>query len=181
MALDGLAVFYATAGGVLLWSGIKGQTVGQTVKAVTSGDAQALSAAGAQVITGSLPPGIAATAGGHGGEASGAPGDTSAHSASAAANQATARLLAVSLGHPDWIAGQQWADWVSLWNQESSWMDEANPHSSARGIAQNINGYGPGYQQGNLPQQIAWGIGYIADRYGSPSKAWAHEQSFNWY
>jgi hypothetical protein len=179
MALDGLAVFYATAGGVLLWSGFKGQTVGQTVKAITSSNAGTLAASGPQVITGGQE-----TAGTAGGEASGKPGDTSAHSPGAAANQATARLLAVSLGHPDWIAGQEWADWVSLWNQESGWRSDAqNPASTAYGIAQFLDTtwapYGP--KTSNPQLQIAYGIRYIAGRYGSPSKAWAHEQSFNWY
>lgn len=181
MALDGLAVFYATAGGVLLWSGFKGQTVGQTVKAITSGSAGALSASGAEVITGGSAQELPGTAGG---EASGKPGDTSAHSPAAAANQATARLLAASLGHPDWAVGAQWAAWVSLWNQESGWRSDAqNPGSTAYGIAQFLDTtwapYGP--KTSNPQLQIAYGIRYIADRYGSPAKAWEHEQSYGWY
>jgi hypothetical protein len=29
--------------------------------------------------------------------------------------------------------------------------------------------------------QIQWGLDYIANRYGSPSAAWAHEIANNWY
>jgi hypothetical protein len=29
--------------------------------------------------------------------------------------------------------------------------------------------------------QIRWGLAYIKGRYGSPSKAWAHEQANGWY
>ena len=42
----------------------------------------------------------------------------------------------------------------------------ANPTSDARGIPQNINGWSAGYQPGNASQQIAWGLAYIAGRYG---------------
>src|SRR3974390_3523685 len=36
-----------------------------------------------------------------------------------AANQATAKQLATNMGHSDWTTGQEWSDWVALWNQES--------------------------------------------------------------
>lgn len=51
MPVSGVAVFYATAGGVLLWSGFKGQTLAQTVKAVTGGNSAALAAQGGEGIT----------------------------------------------------------------------------------------------------------------------------------
>jgi hypothetical protein len=164
----------AGAGGLLLYSGISNKGVLSALRGLLHGQAPSTAAAGAP-ITGS---GTTAS----GSSSGSAPaGNTGASTASAAANQALARMLAVSLGHPDWIVGQQWQDWLSLWNQESNWQDEANPTSSARGIAQNINGYGPGYEQGNMPQQITWGINYIAQRYGSPSAAWAHEIADGWY
>jgi hypothetical protein len=34
---------------------------------------------------------------------------------------------------------------------------------------------------GHWLPQVRWGLGYIRDRYGSPSAAWAHEQAANWY
>ena len=33
----------------------------------------------------------------------------------------------------------------------------------------------------NPATQIRWGLGYIADSYGTPCSAWAHSQSYNWY
>jgi hypothetical protein len=167
-------VVVAGAGSLLLYSGIRGKGYLSALRGLLHGQAPSTAAAANPITQEASTP--AASSG-----ASTSPGNTGAASASAAANQATARLLAVSMGHPDWIVGQQWQDWLALWNQESSWEDEANPTSDARGIAQNINGYGPGYEQGNLPQQIAWGISYIAQRYGSPSAAWVHEESNGWY
>jgi hypothetical protein len=100
----------------------------------------------------------------------------------AAANQATAKQLATNMGHSDWTTGQEWSDWVALWNQESGWsITAANPTSTARGIAQNLQGYGSDYLEGNAVSQITWGINYIAQRYGNPSVAEAHEKANNWY
>ena len=33
----------------------------------------------------------------------------------------------------------------------------------------------------NGKTQIRWGLNYIKNRYGSPSKAWAHSESHGWY
>jgi hypothetical protein len=33
----------------------------------------------------------------------------------------------------------------------------------------------------NYKTQIKWGLKYIKNRYGSPSKAWAHFQKKHWY
>ena len=33
----------------------------------------------------------------------------------------------------------------------------------------------------NPATQIKWGLGYIAEVYGSPCSAWAHSQANNWY
>lgn len=101
---------------------------------------------------------------------------------SPSANQTLAKQIATQMGHSDWTTGQQWTDWVSLWNQESGWKtDAANPTSNARGIAQDINGYEASNIQGNSASQITWGINYIAGRYGNPSAAEAHEKANNWY
>ena len=35
--------------------------------------------------------------------------------------------------------------------------------------------------QTNPATQIAWGLGYISGRYGSPCGAWSHSQSTGWY
>jgi hypothetical protein len=165
MAIKGASVAYCAVGGIVLYSGIKGSTISDTFKAVIKGN---LNVSDTETI------GVPDT--------TGTAGDTGASNASAAENQALAKTLATQMGYASWTTGQAWADWVSLWNQESGWnINAANPTSSARGIAQNINGYGPDYEQGNASSQITWGINYIASRYGNPVLAWAHEQSNNWY
>lgn len=176
MALDGPAVAMSVTGGVLLWSGLKGQTVPQTLHAVLSGSPAALSAEGSAATA-------AETAASSSGSGTAAASDTSAHSPSAAANQATARALAIAMGHPGWVAGQEWADWVSLWNQESGWSSTAlNASSGATGIPQlNPSSWPVPGGWSNPVVQITWGISYIAKTYGSPSKAWAHEVAQGWY
>ncbi len=182
--VSGAAVAAAAAGGILIWSGIKGASLTGALRSLISGKA---------------PPGsetspLTAASGTAGAAGTAAAGDTGAHGASAAANQALARLSA-AISHPSWGTGQQWADWVSLWNQESGWNNLAqNPGSGAFGIAQALGHgaagtagkYGNQYpsvaaNNGSALAQIQWGINYIAQTYGSPSAAWAHEESAGWY
>ena len=121
------------------------------------------------------------------GAAATSPGDTGAATQTAAHNQATARLLAAAYG---WSGGQEWADLVSLWNQESGWSNTAlNSSSGAYGIPQALPPTklplaGQSSSAGGRSDaavQIAWGLRYINTRYGSPSVAWAHEQANDWY
>jgi hypothetical protein len=164
MAVKGASVAYIVVGGLILYSGIKGATIASTVSSVLTGN---LNVSDTETVAA---------------PASAAAGNTGAASPSAASNQALAKTLATSMGHSDWTTGQAWSDWVSLWNQESGWsITAANPASTARGIAQNINGYGPGYLEGNATSQITWGINYIAQRYGSPVMAWAFEEENGYY
>lgn len=74
----------------------------------------------------------------------------------------------------------------SLWTKESGWNPSAdNPTSSAYGIPQAL----PGEKMAsagadwatNPATQIEWGLGYIAEVYGSPCSAWAQSQANNWY
>jgi TP901 family phage tail tape measure protein len=73
-----------------------------------------------------------------------------------------------------------------LWTRESGWKQYAdNPGSSAYGIPQALPGtkmgtFGKDWRT-NPATQIAWGLSYIANRYGSPSAAWSHEQKVGWY
>jgi resuscitation-promoting factor RpfB len=164
MALSAPAVAYCAIGGIILYSGFKGASISDTLRSALKGNLN---------VTDTETIGTPASVG--------TAGDTGASNATASQNQALAKQLATQLGHADWTTGQEWQDWVSLWNQESSWQDEANPNSTARGIAQNINGYGPDYVQGDMTSQITWGINYIAQRYGSPSLAWGHETQNGWY
>jgi hypothetical protein len=75
---------------------------------------------------------------------------------------------------------------VSLWNRESGWNVYAyNASSGAYGIPQALPGSkmasaGPDWQN-NASTQIAWGLGYIQGRYGTPCGAWGHSESQGWY
>lgn len=70
---------------------------------------------------------------------------------------------------------------VTLWNKESNWdPGAANPHSSARGIAQKMTSiHGP--IEPTPEAQIQWGLNYIKNRYGSPSNALAFHLRNNYY
>ena len=75
---------------------------------------------------------------------------------------------------------------VNLWNKESGWDPNCyNSYSGAFGIPQSLPGNKMASEgadwQTNGETQIRWGLKYIQGRYGSPSGAWAHFLSVNWY
>ncbi|MEL7976690.1 G5 domain-containing protein [Isoptericola sp. F-RaC21] len=82
--------------------------------------------------------------------------------------------------------GSEWSCLESLWTKESGWSASAsNPSSGAYGIPQSLPGSkmasaGSDWQS-NPATQIEWGLGYIADVYGTPCGAWGHSQSVGWY
>lgn len=79
--------------------------------------------------------------------------------------------------------GAQWDALVWLWDHESGWRWWAdNPWSDAYGIPQALPGskMGTGWQDDGAVQ-INWGLGYIAQRYGSPLQAKAYWLQHNWY
>jgi hypothetical protein len=89
-------------------------------------------------------------------------------------------------------SGQEWEALKDLWMRESGWNTHAaNPTSSARGIPQIMMSirFGSDWEKSafwkkfeNDPAfQIRVGLNYIKNRYGSPSKAWAHSQQTGWY
>lgn len=75
---------------------------------------------------------------------------------------------------------------INLWNKESGWNPSAHNRSSgAHGIPQalpasKMASEGSDYYT-NGETQIRWGLSYIKNRYGSPSAAWGHFCSRNWY
>jgi hypothetical protein len=99
-------------------------------------------------------------------------------------NIALGKQMAAKYG---WTGGQ-FQDLVTLWTNESGWRTTAdNPTSSAYGIPQALPGSkmasaGPNWRT-DPKTQIAWGLGYIKDRYGSPSKALSfwNAQDPHWY
>lgn len=97
-----------------------------------------------------------------------------------------ARAIAASM-----VAERGWNDEEfscldRLWERESNWKHTAeNPSSGAYGIPQalprnKMASAGADWQT-NPATQIAWGLGYIANRYGSPCGAWAHSEAKGWY
>lgn len=89
------------------------------------------------------------------------------------------------------VTGRGWDDsefacLVALWNKESGWRVNAyNASSGAYGIPQALPGTkmssaGADWET-NPATQIAWGLGYIQGRYGTPCGAWQHSQSAGWY
>jgi hypothetical protein len=104
-----------------------------------------------------------------------------ASSAPTGSNEALANSMAAS-GY-GWT-GSQATCLDELWTEESGFSAyAANPTSAARGIPQNINGWSADYQPGNASEQVAWGLIYVKDRYGTPCAAWTFERSHtpNWY
>jgi hypothetical protein len=92
-------------------------------------------------------------------------------------NEALGKQMMIQHG---WGSGE-WPSLRALWTQESGWNANAvNPTSGAYGIPQAL-GHGHPYNLGDPRAQIKWGLNYIAERYGSPSAAEAHERAFNWY
>jgi len=190
MPVKGGYLIAAGGGALLIWSGFRGKSVSASLRNVIAGKSPTTLTAAYPIQTSPS----ALNAGNGGGSGGVSPGDISAHGASAKANQATAKL-SVIISHPSWAVGQEWADWVSLWNRESGWNNLAlNASSGAFGIAQALGHgkagtagkYGNQYpskaaNNGVALAQIQWGINYIASTYGSPSRAWAHEQAQGWY
>ena len=82
--------------------------------------------------------------------------------------------------------GNDWDCLVKLWTRESSWLWYAeNASSGAYGIPQSrpadkMAAFGANYRD-DAAVQIDWGLWYIAQAYGSPSKAWQHSEQVGWY
>lgn len=188
--INGFSVAYTVAGAILLWSGITGNSLSDTFRTILSGKVPTQAPAPA---TSSSPASASVPAANAASENTTGSGNT--------ANQAIGALLAAPYG---WGPGTtNWTDLVSLWTRESSWNNTAtNPTSGAYGIAQALghgtagtagtvtNEYG-GYgvsdavaqdaNSGSASAQITWGLAYIKETYGSPSAAWAEEESAGAY
>ncbi|QES45273.1 hypothetical protein DEJ49_33585 [Streptomyces venezuelae] len=100
---------------------------------------------------------------------------------SPAAAQAIAKSM---LGAYNWST--HWSALKALWTRESGWRWNAdNPTSDAYGIPQALPGSkmrsaGADWKT-NPATQIKWGLGYIKDRYGTPTRANDFQKAHNWY
>ena len=81
--------------------------------------------------------------------------------------------------------GRQWAALDSLWSAESGWRIGAGNGYGAYGIPQALPGSkmagAGGDWRTSARTQIAWGLSYIAGRWGSPEAAWSHFNACRWY
>jgi hypothetical protein len=70
--------------------------------------------------------------------------------------------------------------------RESNWIVTAdNPNSSAYGIPQSLPGskmaeFGADWRT-SAATQIAWGLHYVDQRYGTPCQAWSFKHAHGWY
>lgn len=168
-------------GAIVAYSGIKGKGVGSAIRDVITGQ----NPANAARANGILPVGAPASTTGIV-TSSGSTIDVPQAPSSVKGNVALGEQMAKALG---WT-GQQWNALYNLWERESGWSNTAeNATSGAYGIAQAL-GHGPTNQYpagpANPPTssataQIAWGLMYIKQRYGTPVAAWAHETAYGWY
>jgi hypothetical protein len=118
-----------------------------------------------------------AGAGGGGGDLSGFSGG-----GTSGANQALGRKMMLAAGYGE----DQWPALKALWTGESNWSNTVvNPSSGAGGIPQALPATKMGPKGAGEPPatQIAWGLKYIKDRYGSPAAALSAWQgrSPHWY
>ena len=178
--ISGAGIAAIFAGGILAYSGVRGFSISQTAQQVIAGKNPSSQTPAAPVTAGGL---IGGLFGGLFGGSSGSstkvsPSGGSISPGNSAQNKALGQRMAASVG---WT-GSQWVALNNIVMSESGWSDTiTNPNSSAAGIAQRIQGFGPGYQSGNAPQQIAWLIRYIKSRYGSPVNAWNFHLAHGWY
>lgn len=164
--VNGFSLSYTLLGGIVLWSGMTGETLSGTVRGLLKGQApgtnqQPVSVLQTDLATGTSIPGV--TAGIPAGVAAGG---------SPAANKALGFMLAAGYG---WAGPGQWPYLESGWEEESGWSQyAADPASAAYGIPQ----ANPGSKMAaagsdwrtNPATQIRWGLGYIKAVYGSPAQ-----------
>jgi hypothetical protein len=198
MALSGIGLLYATAGGIVLWSGIRGQPIASIVRQVSAG--QQPSGGNTEQVTAPGSPDVtsASTSAIAGQDPGGAYADPTGASSSTGA--AALQQAAKAYG---WDSGAQWTALNYVEMREAGYSATArNPSSGALGMAQALghgnantagtlgNEYG-GFgltdaqarlaNSGNAYWQAVWMVNYIHSAYGNPVNAAAHEKANNWY
>lgn len=168
----GTGVAAIAAGVLLAYAGVKGYSVGTTIKSLVTGKSPQNQA---QVSPVGTPTGSAAAGSQDTGTSSpGGSGGTPSQ------NKALGQQMAAAAPY-NWT-GAQWTALNDIVEAESGWSSTVvNSSSTASGIAQNINGWSSDYQKGNARQQIAWLLNYIQQRYGTPVMAWAFHKKNGWY
>jgi len=178
--ISGAGVAAIFAGGILIWSGVKGVAVSGVFRDLIAGKNPSQLPQATPVTPGGLFTGVLGSLipGFGGGGSSSVQSTGGAVSSSNAANKRLGKRMAAAAG---WT-GSQWVAFNNIIMSESGWSATIkNPNSDASGIGQNIQGFGPGYEYGNAAQQIAWTIAYIKRRYKTPEAAWNFHLAHGWY
>ena len=187
--ISGVAVGVITAGGFLVYTGIKNVTLVDGLREIMSGKAitegpQTKSDLSAPASTF---PDLSAPVVGQGGSFP----DLSAPTVGGtdkASLQSTAKTLLAANG---WSS--QWNSFNNIVNAESGWnITATNPSSKAYGLAQMLAPSGG--LAGNKQKYVQYGgnpdtgqgqltamLNYIKQRYGTPDAAWAFWQRNHWY
>jgi hypothetical protein len=180
MPISGLSVTYTVVGGIILWSGIKGETLQQTFKGLASGQAptantQPIGAPELGISSGTAATNPTSGSGATGASAAAGNAPASDKTGTPTANKAVGQLMAAAYG---WT-GDNWDCLESGWEEESGWnqyaaYDPSDPYDYAYGIPQSNPGTkmasaGSDWKT-NPITQIKWGLGYIKSTYGSPSQ-----------
>lgn len=177
--ISGIGIAVLFAGGILVWSGVKGYSVSHVFRDVIAGKKPTQGQPDYPVTIGGI---FTSLLHGGGGSSGGSGSVTSSGGQVAQSNAANKKLgqkMAAAMG---WGSGDQWTALNNIVMSESGWSSTIkNPGSNASGIAQNIAGFGPGYESGNAPQQIAWLLRYIKQRYKTPVDAWNFHLAHGWY
>jgi hypothetical protein len=172
--IQGKTLAIAFAGGILLWSGLKGKKVTFALRDLIAGKNPA-NAPGNPIT------GLTATGPGNVTGFASNPGPSGAAlGAEEAKNQAIGRTMVTAAG---W--GDQWESFNNIVMAESGWNNRItnggqpyNPETVAYGIPQALPaskmGLAANPPVSSATAQIAWMIGYIASRYGNPNAAWAY-------
>jgi len=189
-------LFMIGGGVVLLWSGLTGKSWSAVLKDVIQGKDPSK-----ELANNAIQPSLAGTAA-YGYSPGIFPGNPPLGQISGKSNQGIAQSMLPSYG---WSPAEM-IPLIALWTGESGWNPKArNSTSGAFGITQALghgvpggaapdgtNEYG-GYgltvaearaaNEGNPVYQIKWGLNYIKETYGSPSRAYAMWQSRSphWY
>jgi hypothetical protein len=191
--VSGMAVGATALGGILIYSGIRGAKVSDTLRQLVSGKSPP-----GQDPSLAISPDFAGTgASGPGGTVPGTPPpQPSGMGGNPSSNQNLGKLLASSYG---WHVDPYWSALVRLWNSESGWSNTiwntsascgnnayayGIPQACGHGVSKPIPGHGsvcpyPAGNPANPPEcggssdaaaQITWGLIYIKQNYGDPTR-----------
>jgi hypothetical protein len=183
-----VAVGAVGVGLLFIWSGIGGRSVLSTLQSIVQGKQPDPSTVPADAIT--TPSGSSSST-------------TTGQSGSAVADTGSAKSILQKTAAGFGWTGAEWSALVSLENDEDGFNPtQKNGSSGALGLAQALghgnsntagtlgNEYGGNgltdaqaklANSGDAAMQSLWMCNYIKDRYGSPTAALAHENSYHWY